>query len=243
MRDGQQPDSAFPFDTGQPDLLQRYTVANDPTVGNDFAMPRTLRVCNIMKYMPQVVTDRGHTDADEAEIASAAGESAIEPVCDATRTHPAQPDSELLSSATHTARTTYRRAEGMPTVTVTGNTPIGTSANSVPATPWATESDLLQARAPSLQSCSSKTAQGRSSEYETVDRILGEHGGGGLGQQETTSNSGVPPPLEIAVKIMLPDGSSEMVCAMLDTGSRECKVTNYERAMRWRAAKAHAIAM
>jgi hypothetical protein len=44
--------------------------------------------------------------------------------------------------------------------------------------------------------------------------------------------------LEIAVKIMLPDGSSEMVCAMLDTGSRECNVTNYERAMRWRAAKA-----
>ena len=188
--------------------------------------------------MPQVVADDGHTNADEAETASAAGESAIEPVCDAIRTHPAQSDSELLSSATHTARTAYRHAKGMPTVTVTGNTPSGTSANTVPATLWATESDLLQARAPSLQSCSSKTAQGRSSEYETVDRILGEHGGGGLGQQETTSNSGAPPPLEIAVKIMLPDGSSEMVCAMLDTGSRECNVTNYERAMRWRAAKA-----
>ncbi len=53
---------------------------------------------------------------------------------------------------------------------------------------------LFRARAPSLQSesCSSKTAQGRSSEYETVDRILGEHGGGGLGQQETTSNSVTP---------------------------------------------------
>jgi hypothetical protein len=131
LRDGQQPDSAFPFDTGQPDLLQRYTVANDPTVGNDFAMPRTLRVCNIMKYMPQVVTDRGHTDAGEAEFPSATGESAIEPVCDAIRAHPAQPDSELLSATTHTARTTYRRAEGMPTVTVTGNTPTGTSANTV----------------------------------------------------------------------------------------------------------------
>ena len=43
--------------------MQRYTVANDPTVGNDFAMPRTLRVCNIMKYMPQVVTDRVLTPA------------------------------------------------------------------------------------------------------------------------------------------------------------------------------------
>ena len=81
LRDGQQPERTFPFDTAQPDLLQGYTVANDPTVGNDFATPRTLRVCNILKCMPQVVANDGLTDADEAETVSAAEESAIEPVC------------------------------------------------------------------------------------------------------------------------------------------------------------------
>ena len=44
------------------------------------------RVCNILKYMQQVVADDGHTNAGEAETASVAGESAIEPVCDAIRT-------------------------------------------------------------------------------------------------------------------------------------------------------------
>ena len=238
MRDGQQPDSAFPFDTGQPHLLQRYIVANDPTVGKDFATPRTMRVCNILSYMPQVVVDHNHLDADEAKIASSAGESVIQPVCAATRTHPVQLDSDSLPASTETARTVRHNAQGMPTVNVTGTTPSGTSAITVPATRWATETDLLQASVPRLQCGSAKTHQGRSREYETVDCILNEEGGGGLGQQETTSNSGAPPPFELTVKIMLPDGSSEMVCAMLDTGSRECNLTSYERAMRWRAAKA-----
>ena len=197
MRDGQQPDSAFPFDTGQPHLLQRYIVANDPTVGKDFATPRTMRVCNILSYMPQVVVDHNHLDADEAKIASSAGESVIQPVCAATRTHPVQLDSDSLPASTETARTVRHNAQGMPTVNVTGTTPSGTSAITVPATRWATETDLLQASVPRLQCGSAKTHQGRSREYETVDCILNEEGGGGLGQQDAGLRCRRPPRTQV----------------------------------------------
>ena len=194
-----------------------------------------MRVCNVLRYMPQVVADsEGHPAADETTFVSAKRES----MCDATSTLPTQMGDSIPPEATESVRTIHCNAEGMPTVEVANQPLIGANPGTTPGAVWATESDLLRATVLAQQSSSAKTAQGRCNEHELVDRLLSEGGGGGLGQQEVTSNSGAPPPMEITVRIMLPDGSSEMVCAMLDTGSKECNVTSYERAMRWRAAKA-----
>ena len=194
-----------------------------------------MRVCNVLRYMPQVVADsEGHPAADETTFVSAERES----MCDATSTLPTQMGDSIPPEATESVRTIHCNAEGMPTVEVADQPLIGANPGTTPGAVRATESDLLRATVLAQQSSSAKTAQGRCNEHELVDRLLSEGGGGGLGQQEVTSNSGAPPPMEITVRIMLPDGSSEMVCAMLDTGSKECNVTSYERAMRWRAAKA-----
>ena len=197
-----------------------------------------MRVCNVLKYMPQVVTDNGPAAPVEAAFATAERESVITPSRDATSAFPLGAGSNVLPEATDSARTVSCNVDGRPRVEIANRASAGTVPSTEPAAIWATEIDLLQAMSRPGQQTSAKTAQGRCNELETVDRLLSEGGGGGLGQQQVTSNSGVPPSLEITVRILLPDGSSEMVCAMLDTGARECNVISYERAMRWRAAKA-----
>jgi hypothetical protein len=107
-----------------------------------------------------------------------------------TSTLPTQMGDSIPPEATESVRTIRCNAEGMPTVEVANRPLIGANPGTTPGAVWATESDLLRATVLAQQSSSAKPAQGRCNEHELVDRLLSEGGGGGLGQQEVTSNSG-----------------------------------------------------
>ena len=65
MRDGQQPESSYPFDPGRQNEPPTYGIAQDPTVGEQFNLRRTMRISSVLNYNAEVLADNGHNGADE----------------------------------------------------------------------------------------------------------------------------------------------------------------------------------
>ncbi len=75
MRDGQQPESSYPFDPGRQNEPPTYGIAQDPTVGEQFNLRRTMRISSVLYYNAEVLADNGHNGADERLTISIDSES------------------------------------------------------------------------------------------------------------------------------------------------------------------------